>query len=450
MKYARIISFIILLAAAGLAYFLMATSESRPFQLGLDLSGGTHLEYNADVSALPEGSLRESLQSLRNVIERRINLFGVSEPNVQSETVRLGQDGVQHRLIVELPGVTDIDEAVRLIGETPVLEFKLMNPEAPDTLSLDASAIGEDGTLTFDDSMLDDMYIDTGLTGRFLRQARLDFAQGSVGIGSPIVALSFDREGTELFADITRNNIGQVVAIFLDGEIISAPVVQAAITDGDAIITGNFTLEEARELVGRLNAGALPVPIELVATESIGPTLGAEAVEAGILAGMIGLVAVIIFLIIFYRFPGFLASISLIIYGIVMLSLFKLIPVTLTAAGIAGFIISLGIAVDANILIFERMKEEIRDGRVTMDAITVGFDRAWRSIRDGNISSIISAIILFWFGTSLIQGFALTFGIGVFISMITAITVTRYFLKSWASFGDTSVGRFLFKAGIDR
>lgn len=450
MKYARIISFIILIAAAGLSYFLMTSATSRPFQLGLDLSGGTHLEYNADVSALPEGSLRESLQSLRDVIERRVNLFGVSEPNVQSETVRLGQDGVQHRLIVELPGVTDIDEAVRLIGETPVLEFKLMNPDADETLSLGADAIGEDGSISIDESAFDAMYIDTGLTGRYLSQARLDFAQGSVGVGNPIVALSFDREGTELFADITRNNIGQVVAIFLDGEIISAPVVQSAITDGDAIITGNFTLDEARALVGRLNAGALPVPITLVSTESIGPTLGAEAVEAGIFAGLIGLLAVIIFLIAFYRFPGFLASISLVIYGVVMLSLFKLIPVTLTAAGIAGFIISLGIAVDANILIFERMKEELRDGRATFDAITVGFDRAWRSIRDGNISSIISAIILFWFGTSLIQGFALTFGIGVFVSMLTAITVTRYFLKSWASFGETRIGRFLFKTGIDR
>lgn len=449
MKYARIISIIILCVAGALGYLLVSTQQSRPFQLGLDLSGGTHLEYNADISALPEGSTRESLQSLRDIIERRVNLFGVSEPNVQSETVRLGQDGVQHRLIVELPGVTDIDEAVRLIGETPVLEFKLMNQDA-DAFSLDASSIGEDGTISIDESMFDDMYIDTGLTGRFLRQARLDFAQGSIGVGNPIVALSFNREGSDLFAEITRNNIGQVVAIFLDGEIISSPVVQSAITDGEAIITGNFTLEEARSLVGRLNAGALPVPIELVATESIGPTLGAEAVEAGILAGMIGLIAVIIFLIAFYRFPGLLASVSLIIYGAVMLALFKFIPVTLTAAGIAGFIISLGIAVDANILIFERMKEELRDGRTTFDAITVGFDRAWRSIRDGNISSIISAIILFWFGTSLIQGFALTFGLGVFVSMITAITVTRYFLQSWSSFGETKIGRFLFKTGIDR
>ncbi|MCD8494896.1 MAG: protein translocase subunit SecD [Candidatus Pacebacteria bacterium] len=447
MVYQRIIASVLLIIGLGVGYFVASTQESRPFQLGLDLSGGTHLEYDADISALPEDSVRESLQSLRDVIERRINLFGVSEPNIQTETVRLGQDGVQHRLIVELPGITDIDEAVRLIGETPVLEFKLMNENGGE-ISLSAADISEDGVLTIG-SALDSLYTDTGLTGRYLSRARLDFAQGSVGVGAPIVALTFDREGADLFAEITRNNVGRVLAIFLDGEIISAPVIQTAITGGEAIITGTFDLDEAKALVGRLNAGALPVPIELAATESVGPTLGDEAARAGVFAGMVGLLAVIIFLIAYYRFPGLIAALALLIYGAVMLALFKLIPVTLTAAGIAGFIISLGIAVDANILIFERMKEELRDGRTTQDAITAGFDRAWLSIRDGNISSIISAIILFWFGTSLIKGFALTFGIGVLVSMFTAITATRYFLLATSGIGETRIGRFLFSSGID-
>jgi preprotein translocase subunit SecD len=445
MLKTRIFAFILLLAGLGLGYFVATSVQKTPFRLGLDLSGGTHLEYRADISTLPEDSVKDSVQALRDIIERRVNLFGVSEPNVQTETVRLGKDGVEQRLIVELPGVTDIDEAVALIGQTPVLEFKLENPD--ESMMVAAMESAQDGVFSIDEEGL---YIDTGLTGRYLKQARLDFSQtGTVG-GQPVVAITFDKEGSDLFATITRENIGRPVAIFLDGSLISAPTVQAEITGGEAIITGNFTVDEAKQLVGRLNSGALPVPIELVGTESIGPSLGAEAVKAGVYAGILSFMVVGVFLIMYYRFPGLLATIALGIYAIIMLAIFKFIPITLTAAGIAGFIISLGIAVDANILIFERMKEELRNGRGGFDAIKVGFDRAWLSIRDGNISSIISAVILFWFGTSLIQGFALTFGVGVFVSMITAITVTRFFIISFSGMADTKIGRFLFGSGISR
>lgn len=440
----RIFALILLAAGIGIGYFVANSTESRPFSLGLDLSGGTHLEYRADVSGVDQVEVRDSMESLRDVIERRVNLFGVAEPNVQTETTRLGEQGREHRLIVELPGVTDIDEAVAMIGQTPLLEFKTENPDFDPTAT---EAETEEEFLTY----IDEAFVDTELTGRYLDKASLQFSQGGQGAalgGQPIVALNFDKTGAQLFQEITRDNIGKTVAIFLDGAPISVPTVQAEISGGEAIITGSFTVEEAKQLVGRLNSGALPVPIELVSTESIGPSLGAEAVTAGVEAGIIGFIVVGIFLILYYRVPGILAVVALGMYGVAMLALFKVMPVTLTSAGIAGFIISLGIAVDANILIFERMKEELRAGRTTYDAIKTGFQRAWLSIRDGNISSIISAAILFWFGTSLIKGFALTFGLGVLVSMITAITVTRFFLIAISAFGDTRVGKFLFKAGI--
>lgn len=436
----RIAALSILLVGLGIGYFVYASemnTESRfQFKLGLDLAGGTHLIYKADVSNLPQDEIEGSMNALRDVIERRVNLFGVSEPIVQVEQSSIFSGERGERLIVELPGVTDITEAVRLIGETPLLEFKLVRAEV---------LLPESGT-----ENPENIFIETELTGRFLKKAALEFGSTQSGqiSNEPIIRLEFTKEGAKIFAEITRNNVGKQLAIFLDGESISAPVIQQEITGGSAIITGSFTPESAKLLVRNLNFGALPVPIELLSTQTIGASLGEEALNKGILAGMIGLALVALFLILWYRLPGLLATVSLTIYVLVIFALFKLIPVTLTAAGLAGFILSIGMAVDANILIFERMKEEFIEGKDTTNAVKDGFARAWFSIRDGNISSIITAIILFWFGTSLVKGFALTFGIGILVSMISAITISRTFLYAMGNHSYTGLIKFLFGRGI--
>lgn len=406
--------------------------------------------YEADLSGIEAGGEDEAMAGLRDVIERRVNLFGVAEPNVQTETSRLGTDGESYRLVVELPGVTDLEQAIAMIGETPLLEFRLLDPNFdPNTVPI---TVDENGTAVVD---IDPSagFIATELTGRYLKRSTLQFSQGvqqgGTGLaGEPIIALQFDATGADLFEQITTEHTGETLAIFLDGAPISVPTIQQPISGGEAVITGNFTPDEARQLVGRLNSGALPVPITLLSTQTIGPSLGAEATQAGVMAGLFALLAIAVVLIAWYRLPGLIATVALAIYTVVMLFLFKYIPVTLTAAGLTGFIISLGIAVDANILIFERMKEEMRQGRTVHDSLQDGFKRAWASIRDANISSLISAAILFWFGTSLIQGFALTFGLGVLVSMLTAISVTRMILAAFAGTKDTKAKRVLFGTGL--
>jgi len=288
---------------------------------------------------------------------------------------------------------------------------------------------------------LDSQFVATELTGRYLQKATLEF---DTNTREPKVSLQFNDVGTKLFAEITKNNVGKIVAIYLDGAPISTPVVQEEIPNGQAVISGSFTPIEAKQLVGRLNSGALPVPISLLSTQTIGATLGDSAVNAGFKAVVIGFLLVAIFLILLYRLPGLVAAVSLSIFISIILVLFKLLPVTLTAAGIAGFIISIGIAVDANVLIFERVKEELRSGRSIADAVSTGFSRAWLSIRDSNISNFITALILFWFGTSLIKGFALTLGMGVIVSMFSAITITRIFLSTLVFVGEGRITRFLF------
>ena len=290
-------------------------------------------------------------------------------------------------------------------------------------------------------------YIATELTGRFLQRATLEFDPNT---REPLVSLQFDNSGTKLFAQITKENIGRTVAIYLDGALISAPVVREEIPNGQAVISGNFNPTEAKQLVGRLNSGALPVPITLLSTQTIGAILGESAIAAGVRAATLGFLLVALFLILWYRLPGLIATLALTIFVTVVLTIFKLIPVTLTAAGIAGFIISIGIAVDANVLIFERIKEEIRAGGKIPEAITAGFSRAWLSIRDSNISSLLTAVILFWFGTSLIKGFALTLGLGVAVSMLSAILITRIFLKTLSFVGDGKLARFLFSSGFSK
>ncbi|MEK7066573.1 MAG: protein translocase subunit SecD, partial [Patescibacteria group bacterium] len=406
------------------------------FKLGLDLKGGTYLVYKADTSKLAPGTIADSMSSLREVIERRVNLFGVSEPVVQNEQGSMVAGVKEQRLIVELPGVADVAQAVAMIGSTPVLEFKTERPEAERKVILDAQTKYKDAITKqlpvpadIDPKLLteDSYYISTELTGRFLKKATMDFNSGSI---SPAVSLEFSDEGGTIFAKLTKDNIGKTIGIYLDGAPITTPVVREEILSGKAQITGNFSPDEAKTLVGRLNAGALPVPIELISTQNVGASLGQEALGQNVRAGVIGFLMVVIFLIVWYRLPGLLATISLAIYVVLMLALFKLIGVTLSAAGIAGFILTIGMAVDANILIFERIKEELSAGRTLEDAIREGFWRAWESIRDSNLSTIITAVILFWFGTSLIRGFALTLAIGVLASMFTAITVTRTILNS--------------------
>ena len=450
-KY-RFGAFILLAVASLIGYFVYTTelmqqpagtATSPPpvaskyaFKLGLDLRSGSHLVYRADTSRLENdgGDVKGAMDSLREVIEKRVNLFGVSEPIVQVEEGGVLGGGEQ-RLIVELPGVTDLKEATDLIGVTPLLEFKLMRPEA-EKLSQE-----ELNTKT-----VDEVFVDTELTGRFLERSQLVFDQTT---REPLVLLNLNDEGKELFAKLTKENVGRVLAIFLDGAPISVPVIRQEITGGTATISGGFTPTQGRDLVRNLNYGALPVPIELASTQTVGASLGDEATAAGVRAGLWSFAIIALFLIIWYRLPGLLATIALAIYVVLNLALFKLIPVTLTAAGIAAFILSLGMAVDANILIFERMKEELKKGRVLSDAIQEGFARAWTSIRDSNTSSIITAVILYYFAsTPMIKGFALVFFIGVVTSMFTAITASRTLLKALGARGDSKFSKFLFSSGF--
>lgn len=443
MTQIRIGALVLLIAGIFVGHFVYSSEITEgarfPFKFGLDLSGGTHLVYKADTSEINPLEVDDAMSALRDVIERRVNLFGVAEPLVQVEEGGAFAGAREQRLIVELPGVTDTARAIELIGKTPLLEFKL----------LDSSFNFDNATSSFPD----EAYITTGLTGRFLNRSTLQFGDGS-GHGlsnEPTVLLEFNREGADLFEELTRENVGEVLAIFLDGEPISEPVIRQAIPGGTASITGGFTPEEARELVRDLNFGALPLPIELLSTQTIGASLGEEALEKGIVAGMTGLAFVAVFLVLWYRLPGLLAILSLGIYMALMLAIFKLIPITLTAAGVAGFILSIGMAVDANILIFERMKEEFLEGRKDMEnSIRDGFKRAWVAIRDGNASSIITAVILFWFGTSLVEGFALTFGVGILVSMFTAITVSRTFLLAVGGSSENDKMKALFGSGLKR
>ncbi|MFH1889953.1 MAG: protein translocase subunit SecD [Candidatus Kuenenbacteria bacterium] len=529
------------------------------YHLGLDLKGGTHLVYQADTSQLEARDKDSAVEGVRDVIERRVNAFGVSEPIVQTNQA----DG-QYRIIVELAGVKDVNQAINMIGETPLLEFKEQNPEYAENIVLtdeqqaeldkynqDAQKLaqeinsralkGEDfaslaaeysedpgskdkggdlgwanpgafvpefdtalfkdlkpGQITsqpvktqfgyhiikkieertanadvqafavnavnaegepvnIDGGLLEseennkqsnievlsshiliktktpedivplaDQWKNTELSGKHLKRASVQYDQNT---GDPEVSLEFNSEGADLFEQITGRNVDKPVAIFLDDFPISAPNVNEKITGGKAVITGRFNLQEAKELVQRLNAGALPVPINLISQQTVGPSLGHASVDKSLTAGLIGLALIALFMILYYRLPGLLSVIALAIYTIVVIMLFRIIPVTLTLAGVAGFILSIGIAVDANVLIFERLKEEIKSGRNFSTAVEEGFKRAWTSIRDSNISSLITCAILIWFGTSIIKGFAITLTIGILVSMFSAITITRSFLR---------------------
>jgi len=497
---------------------VFAVLDTLKVNKGLDLQGGIHLEYKADVSQVPSEKIAEALSAAEAVIERRVNAFGVGEPLVQ-----LSRSGTEQRIIVELPGVTDVEEAKNRIKETPFLEFReqageeeqsKLEPlnenskkEALSTLELakkgdDFAALAEKfsqdpgskskgGDLDFAkqgmfvpefDKVLFDsnfkagtvhpelvessfgwhiikkieergegdnrevhathilfrkysladfpelQFKATGLSGKNLENAYVDYQ--SQGVGSPQIALQFDAEGTELFAQITKRNIGKPVAIFLDGEIISQPTVQNEIVAGQAVITGDFTMQEANDLVKRLNEGALPVPLTEVGSQSIDASLGESALKQSLFAGLVGLAAVGVFMILYYRLLGLVAVIALLLYTAMLLTLFKLsvftpFAITVTLSGIAGFILSIGIAVDANVLIFERTREELGYGKGVLRSIKEGFRRAWPSIRDGHVSTLITTVILMGLGTGFVKGFAIILALGVLLSLFTAVVLVR-------------------------
>jgi protein-export membrane protein SecD len=512
----------------GISWLDQVTDKFQ-FNLGLDLQGGVHLLYEADMSQIDSADAKGALEGIQDVVKKRVDAYGVSEPVVQTSQI-----GNTYRLIVELPGVDNVEDAKDTINKTPLLEFKEQDLEATLTDEdkkmvddfrtkqieqaqevLEKALNGEDfGQLAKDNSQdsnnseeggdlgffkKDEMaeafsevafsedlkdgevysdlvetdyglhiikkieekeeegermvrashilfsifreedllaqkqqsFKETGLTGQQLKKSQLTFNQQT---NQAEVSLVFDENGKELFKEITERNKEKPVAIYLDGEMISAPVVQDVIRNGEAVINGDFTIQEAKDLAQRLNAGALPVPINLISQQSVGPSLGKVSLEESLKAGAIGLTAVGIFMILYYRILGLISVVALLFYTALMVAIFKVssvtpFSITLTLSGIAGYVLSVGMAVDANILIFERVKEEIRRGKSLRVSADEGFKRAWPSIRDGNFSTIITALILMILGAGFIKGFALTLLIGILISMFTAIIVTQMILK---------------------
>lgn len=389
-----------------------------PLKLGLDLQGGSQLILETQMDKIDPKDRDFALESSKEVIERRVNLYGVSEAIVQTSKV-----GNMRRILVELPGLKDATQAASLVGKTAQLEFR----ELPATISAQEAEATKSGI------PLIAFAKPTGLNGADLKKAQVTFG-GSGTQAGPQVSIEFTPEGAKKFSDITKRNIGKPLAIFLDDIPVSAPTVQQEIIGGSAVIIGQFTTDEAKNLSIQLNAGALPVPIKILEQRSIGPTLGLESIQKSLVAGIIGLSIVAIYMGLYYGLLGIIADLALVIYTILVLAIFKtglliLPPITLTLAGIAGFILSIGMAVDANILIFERMKEEIRWGRSKVMALDLGFRRAWSSIWASNVSSLMTAAILIFFGTSIVRGFAVTLIIGVLVSMFTSYVVTRTFLR---------------------
>lgn len=382
----------------GVIIASMYIISTKPIQKGLDINGGSRIVLEAQTTDKVKEIDQTVMSSVIAVVGNRVNGLGVAEPVLQQKGDK--------QIIVEIPSIKDPQEAIRIIGEMTELKFK-----------------EEDGV---DEQTKQPKWKDTGLDGRMITDAKTQPNQA----GEWSVVVSFNSEGTKLFGDLTTKYVGKQIAIDLDGKVISAPRVNEPITGGTASISGGFDAKSAQELVIKLKAGQFPVPLKMVENRTVGATLGEKAVDASIFAGAIGLAGVVLFMFFNYRFPGLVANIALVIYTIISLAVFKLVPITLTLPGIAGFILSIGMAVDANILIFERTKEELKEGRSIFNALETGFDRAFSSIFDSNMTTLISSAVLFYFGTGLIKGFALTLGIGVVISMFTAITVTRTFLRT--------------------
>ena len=359
---------------------------AQSIRQGLDLQGGTHVVLEAEDT--PEAIVNEdAMERVVRIMEKRVNELGLAEPIVQRQGPR--------RIIVELPGIKDPDRAIQVIGKTAMLEFK-----------------NEEG--------------ETCLTGTDLADAHEQTDQA----GQNLVSLEFSAEGGKKFADLTSKNVGRTIAILLDGEVLTAPRVNEAITGGKAVITGNKTLEEAHNLAILLRSGSLPVKVNIIETRTVGPSLGQDSKDKSVFAFALGLGAVILFMVLFYRLSGFIADISLMAYVIMLLFSLKMLDATLTLPGVAGIILSIGMAVDANVLIFEHFKEEFLKGKTLRLAMDAGFSRAFTTIFDSNITTIIAAGVLFCFGTGSIRGFAITLGLGVILSMFTAITLTQFMTKN--------------------
>jgi protein-export membrane protein SecD len=407
---------LVLLAVVSIAAALFSyepvwqkISSARPWSFGLDLAGGSLLTYDVDLSKVGPADQTSVVNGLRDVIEKRVNLFGVSEPRVYIEKA-----GDSTRLVAELAGISDVDKAIEEIGATPFLDFR----EVIQTANVVAA------TTTEINPQIE--FVPTTLNGRYVVSAQVGFDQVT---RQPQVDIAFNGEGAEIFAELTAKNVGRPLAIFLDGQLIEMPTVQQKIVGGKAQISGGFTIDTARQLAERFNAGALPAPITLVNQQTVSADFGKEAFDKAVFAGFLGTLAIILFMIIYYRGLGVFAALALIMYIALTLAVFKLVPITMTLSGIAGFILSIGMAVDANILVFERTKEELKKGLSHYSAIEEGFKRAWTSIRDSNISTMITSAVLYYFTSGFVRGFALTLLIGVLVSMFSAITITRTMLR---------------------
>ncbi len=353
---------------------------------GLDLQGGTHVVMEAVDT--PEARVDEdAMQRVVKVMERRVNELGLTEPIIQRQGDR--------RVIIELPGVKDPDAAIALIGKTALLEFR-----------------DEAGRVV--------------LTGKDLKDAKAQITQGNRND----VSLEFTDQGAKIFADLTAKNIGKHITILLDNQVLTNPVVQEAIPSGKAVITGQRTIEEAQHLAILLRSGALPVKVDIVETRTVGPTLGQDSKDKSIFAFQISIIAIVLFMAAFYRLAGMVANITLALYVLMLLAALKALNATLTLPGIAGIILSMGMAVDANVLIFERIKEEYRGGKTLRAAMDAGFSRAFLTIVDANVTPLFAAVVLFFLGSGPVKGFAITLGLGIVLSMFTAITATRFLLKS--------------------
>src|SRR3989344_614671 len=429
-----VIPIIIILAVISGFFIYPAIAEkagldflaARPYKLGLDLKGGTHLVYQADVSGVPSDDRDDAMEGLKSVIVRRVEdrAFGTLDPEIRV-------DKGSHRLFAELPGVLYISEAIRLIGETPFLEFKELRRDIATSTATTTENIHE-------------QFISTELSGEHLKTpAAISTLDPTTG--QPLVLLEFNDEGEQLFAEITERNIGQPLAIYLDGksivdvngdgeiteEDLYAPIVQGKIEGGTAQITGFNDPDEAKRLAENLKAGALPVPIELISQQTVGPTLGAESLEQSLFAGLVGFLAVIVYMILYYRFGGVIVGITLILYLVFTLALFKLIGFTFTLPGIVGMILTVGMAADANILILERLKEELRAERGFKIAVAEAYRHAWTAIRDANITTIMVGIVLLW----VLRGYAISLVIGLVTSLVAAMVITRVLLRASASTG---------------
>jgi preprotein translocase subunit SecD len=420
--------FVIILTVLALCIVLPVNSgvlAKKNFQLGLDLKGGSYLLYEADMTKKDQTQTdAQVMKAVQTKIERRVNAYGVTEPIIQLQG--------SNRILVQLPGVKDINQAIDLIGQVALLEFKEQKLDANGKVVtgtdgnpewIPAVATGTDGTTQEE------------LTGKYLKP---NAAVTLDSLGKPQVSIEWNTEGAKLFGEITQRDVNKPLGIFLDNNLVSAPNVLEAITTGKAVIN-NMTLDQAKALAAQLNSGTLDVPLKIIQQTDVDATLGADSLHKSLLAGLIGIACVAFFMIVYYRLPGLVATVALAIYAAILLAIFKLIPITLTLPGIAGFVISTGMAVDANVLIFERMKEELKRGLTLKMAVQEGFHRAWPSIRDSNISTFITCIILYWFGSTfgafMVKGFALTLFLGVAISLFSAITITRTFLTQLVNNG---------------